>query len=419
MNILWITYAPLGKASQVIEGYSSQSGTWIDATAYALLREENIKLGIACIASKTVKIYDEESRITFWGLNKVRRVSGKIPSQSDIVEWKNILEDFDPDVIMVWGTEYANGLSVLEAAKEIPVLFFIQGVIGRITEYPLGLLSIIDVIREIGFIKAIKFFHYKRNMGMQKRQKYIEELIIEKANGIITDNQWSNSYYRTLMNKNKIYHLPLAVNPIFLENKFDINNIERHSIFTIDGCNPAKGVFHLIKALKNVKNKYPDVKLYIPGRVASRRPKLVFESPYFSYLKALIQKYRLEDNVRFCGQLTSEQMKERLLSCNVFVMPSCVENHSASLREAMYLGVPCITSAVGSVTEFTKYGHDVLSYRYEEEGVLADCICRIFDDKELAAKLGNNAYFSIRQEFPQEIIGKEIKKVYEMVVDNE
>lgn len=45
-----------------------------------------------------------------------------------------------------------------------------------------------------------------------------------------------------------------------------------------------------------------------------------------------------------------------MLESNAFIMMSCIENHSSTLREAMYLGVPCISSAISSVPEFVTHG---------------------------------------------------------------
>lgn len=419
MKVLWVTYAPLGRAALLIEKNNSQSGTWIDATANEFLKNPDIILGIASIASRDCKIVDSMTNITFFGLDEIKRSQTHIVSNKEIEKWANVINDFEPDIIMVWGTEYSNGLAVLKAAARIPVIFFIQGVIGRIIRYPLGNLKRFDIFKECGLISFIKLLHFNKVLKLQRQQQYNEIDMIKKAHGIITDNEWSSSYYRLNIPNVKIYNFPLPVNNIFLNGRHNINNIKEFSIFTIDGCNPSKGIFHLVKALAKVKNIYPDVHLYIPGKIATKKPEFLFESPYYTYLKKLIIKLDLVDNVTFCGQLTPKQMKSYLLNCNVFVMPSCIENHSSSLREAMYLGVPSISADVGSVSEFTNNGKNVLLYRYEEEDVLADSIIQIFNDNNLAYALGKNAYDSIKKVFPQDNLGYQLIKIYNEVIKNE
>ena len=417
MKILWITYAPLGKAGEIIENAKSQSGTWIDATAKMFLNNSNVKLAIACIASKNVKISDEEMNIDYYGVAGVKRVMGKKPDAADALAWKKIIQDFSPNLIMVWGTEYANGLSILDVAGNIPVLFFVQGVVGRIAQYPLGGLSKKEVVKEIGLTNGIKFVYFIRNSCRIYKQKEIEIEMVKKSNGIITDSQWADSYYQASIEGVKTYHFPLPMKQEFLDGKYNLAAIQKHTIFTIDGCNPAKGMFQLIKAISIVRRIYPDVKLLIPGRTPSKKPEFIFESPYYTYLKKLIKQKGLENNVVFLGQQTSEQMKNNLLSCHIFVMPSAIENHSSSLREAMYLGVPSVTTLVGSVDEFTKYGENALTYRYGEEDVLAANIIKLFSDDDFATRLGEKAYDAIRNKYPQTDLGERLLNIYSEVVN--
>lgn len=417
MRVLWVTYAALGRAAQIIEGTSSQSGTWIDATAAALFENKNIQLGVAAIASRDVKIEDAETGITFYGLNTVRRIWGQRPHASDGAYWQAVIEDFAPDCIMVWGTEFANGLSVLDAAGKVPVLFFIQGVLGRIVDYPMGLLQSSELFRYTGPIGLLKALHFKKDHAAQKRQTAFEAEMVRRSAGILTDNDWADSYYRLVAPQVQIYRCPLPINRVFLEDTYTQKERTPYTLFTIDGCNPAKGIFHLIKALAIVKECYPDTKLYIPGAISSRKPTIIFESPYFTYLKKLVKKLGLEENIEFCGRLSSEQMKEKIDSCAAFVMPSCVENHSASLREAMYAGAPCISAMVGSVDEYTQYGHDVLTYRYGEDDVLATHILRLFEDSEYARKLGKNAWYSIRANYPLDDLCAVVSDIYQDVIN--
>lgn len=417
MKVLWITYAALGRAAELLENRFTQSGTWIDATASALVKEQDIELCVASISTSSQTIVDENTKIIYRGVSEIKQVSGRMPAETDTCVWTSIIEDFMPDIIMIWGTEYANGYSVLKAAKNIPVLFFIQGVIGKIVEYPLGLLSMKDVVKRVGPVSAIKFLHFLKNYRAQFRQKEIEKEMVQQASGILTDNEWANAYYNIIAPNTKNFFYPLPVNSIFLEG--ERNNVEKHSIFTVDGGNPAKGLFHLIKAIAIVKERFPDVKLYIPGRVPTKKPAFIYESPYYTYLKKEIKHLKLTSNVVFLGQQTQQEMKEHLLKCNVFVMPSSIENHSSSLREAMYMGVPCISALVGSVVEFTASGDNALTYRYEEEDILAAEIIKLFENDSLAYNMGCRAKATIHDKFSQIGLGRRMKCVYKEVLKHE
>ena len=128
------------------------------------------------------------------------------------------------------------------------------------------------------------------------------------------------------------------------------------------------------------------------------------------YLNKLIQENNLNENIIYTGPLTSEQMFEHLVTCNVYVMPSIVENHSSSLIEAMIVGSPCITSLVGGTASLINHGKNALLYNSLDTDSLAGCIIRIFENPEFAQTLGSGA-FEIRGSRSGSF-GDEMVKIY-------
>jgi glycosyltransferase involved in cell wall biosynthesis len=414
MRVLWITYWPLGRAAEIIENKKTESGTWIDAMRHSLTPCK-IELAQACIASKSVKIQDTDGTI-YYGIEGIKRSFGQSLDLQEADLWKKVITDFDPSVIMIWGTEWGNGAEVIKAANGVPTIFFIQGVLGRIVEHAVGEIKYVELKKHTNFFTRLKWIHYINVNKKQKAQAIFEREMVSLSNGVITDNDWADSYYKLIVDRDSIFHVSLPVNPIFLSGRYDIHTIERYSVFSVACNNPAKGIHILLKAIAIVKKKYADVKLYLPGSVNYREPKILFKQPYLEYLDGLINDLGIKDNVVFCGMLSPNEMKDRLLSCNVFVMPSCVENHSSSLREAMYLGVPTISTEVGSVHEFVTHNINGLLYRYTEYEVLADEICSVFTNDESTIKMGDNAYNSIRGKYPQERIGEQMMDVYNTII---
>jgi glycosyltransferase involved in cell wall biosynthesis len=81
-------------------------------------------------------------------------------------------------------------------------------------------------------------------------------------------------------------------------------------------------------------------------------------------------------------------------------MPSKAENISTSLREAMWVGCPCVTALVGAVPELAHHGKTALCYRYEEYEVLAYEIMKLLNDPELANILAHNGHNLIQERYP-------------------
>lgn len=411
MKVLWVTHSPVGKCGELIAGNSSQSGNWVDATAEKLLYEnKNVILGIATATLNDCKI--EDNGITYFGVGGIKKYMGKKPNSTDKALWRNVIEEFNPDVIVVWGTEFSLGESIVEAAGEIPVLFYIQGVLGVIAHYKYGLLKTNEITKRMGIEKLKIFFNWK-NQKQMERQKKIEISMLQKSAGIIVDNEWAASYYRAVIPTIKVYKHSLVINNAFKTNTYvgDWKN----TIFTIAGTGPHKGLHILIEALKIVSSVIPDVRLIIPGNMTYKNPTMVFQPLYVSYIKKQIERYGLEKNIVFTGRLDSTEMYNNIKHCSVFVMPSCIENHSSSLREAMVVGAPCISALVGSVGEFLMHDKNGLLYRYEEAFSLASQIIRVLSDRELAETLGENATH-IEQKYPREGNGKVLYRIFEKVI---
>lgn len=408
MKILWVMNSPIGIAARALTNASSQSGTWIDATLDAL-NDGNYNISIAAYNTIRNKVIVNRN-LTIYGMGEYC----KIGKNKELGYIAKVLDEIRPDLIQIWGTEYPFGICVIKYAKQrnIPVVFYIQGVMSAISQYPFGGLSIYDLVLHagpIGMLKGVKLVCSKR--GFSKQAQY-EKQMIEESDGYICDNDWVRSYFCWYCEKG--YHHITPVNSVFLNTKWKYRDTNEKVIMTIGGTNAGKGQHKLLEAICFIKRYFPNIKVVIPGEMHFGWK----ENPYVSYLKWYIAKNGLNDNVEFCGQLNSEQMVERLLRADVFVNPSYIENISTSLREAMYLGLPCVTSQVGSLHEIIHHGYNCLSYRYKEANVLAHEILQILNDKGLAIRLGDNAYYSIREKYPQDDVGNNLSEIYKEIVQS-
>lgn len=102
-------------------------------------------------------------------------------------------------------------------------------------------------------------------------------------------------------------------------------------LVTMGRMNYQKGQWHLIRAMRKIAEKYPDVKLLLLGDGELRES-----------LEALIQKYQLEQNIILCGFL--DNPFAILKKCDLYVFPSLFEGFPNALIEALAAGTPCISA---------------------------------------------------------------------------
>lgn len=149
----------------------------------------------------------------------------------------------------------------------------------------------------------------------------------------------------------------------------------------------------MIEAMPYILREFPDAKVYVAGndfiQKATIKDRLRFGT-YANYILHLMDKLNVREHFIFTGLLEEQQMADRYKASNVFVCPSSIENSPNSLGEAQLIGTPVVASYVGGVPNMVEHGNTGLLYRFEEHEMLAQCVCSIFREKELATHLSNN-----------------------------
>lgn len=415
MRVLWITFRCIGYAGTVF-GYSrSESGGWIDALSNALdeqKRNKELEIHILALGNRNETKYDILTQTTYHIVDLNYLSSDEA---QNVRNWHSIIQRINPDLIQIWGTEFPFGKGVEKASSGIPVVFYIQGIINVLHEHPAGDISLLKLLFENHLFAIPRYLELLREIKRYKIQSKIELDMVKNSDGIIVDSKWAAAQY--LLPESKIYYHSLPVNEVFFKDSWSIEGIEKYSIFTVAGKGGLiKGLHNLLYAVAILKKRYPQIKLYVPGASSARTPAFVFDTICVRHLNKIIKKYNLENNVIFVGKLRPDEMKEYICKSNVFVMPSCVENHSSSLREAMYCGCPSIASDAGSAFEFVSHSHNGFLYRYNEYKTLAYYIQLVFDNDELAVTIGANARSTISEKYSQESLGARIMDIYSTII---
>ena len=409
MRILWWVNSPVGHVASLLGYRDIQSGKWIEACFQAIKKEaQDVQIDFVVMGNKKQLVHDKENSSIIIELPIARQRGKRTSTRHEKEMWEQVVELTKPDAIVVWGTEYSNPLDLMDCAHKIPVVVFIQGLISAIAKYPFGNMRFLQLlsVRDIKKLKAI----IRMLIEQQKLLAHVkyEQQIIERSQALISDNHWALSCCDPLGNF-KHYDVPLPISKDFFQHSWNKTMLNQHIIFSIAGSSPAKGLHELLYAAKILLPKYPDLTVLIPGAMAKG-------SIYFRYLERYISTNGLTDHVKFLGKLSSNEMAEQISKSSLFVMPSCIENHSSTLREAMIVGCPCITSSVGGVCELVHDGENGLIYRYGEPKVLAGAIDRLFSNANLAEKIGVNGKKRVIDLYPQDIIGKRMLNVYNDII---
>jgi len=152
-----------------------------------------------------------------------------------------------------------------------------------------------------------------------------------------------------------------------------------------------KGVEHLVRALPQIVRRHPDVKLVLVG-----------SGPLESRLRELVQRLGVTESVVFVGRRSHDQMPQIVAAADVLVLPSLNEGLPRVILEAMATGLPVVATSVGGIPELVTDGRTGLLVRPGDEGALADAVCRVLADPDVAKAWGRAGRDVAEREYERE-----------------
>lgn len=420
MRILWLTNIPIGKTGELFFGKKS-NGLWMDAALAGFEQNEEHRLFVATTAAVKETRSATHNGVTYYLLPDRPSYQYKSGKPSNLAAMTRLLEETAPDIIQLWGAEQQAAADLTHVnGGRIPTVVYIQGVIASLERYFTAGIPTRDILRNYTPSDLLLGSGIYQQMRRYRRQAVTERQVVSAAGNLIGENLWSCAYYRAISPDVRFHACPLPLNRCFADGHWDLQQVHPHSIMCNSSNYSIKGLHMLLRALALVKRSYPDVLLYLPGNHPAGRSGLrnrLLQSGYARYIRRLIRRLDLTEQVKFLPLLSAEQMARQMEQAHVFVVSSAIENHSSSLKEAMLLGVPSIGTYVGGVSEYLRHGENGFLYRFEEPEVLADLIDRIFRSPELAQRLSRNGRADMQALHVDKDLHRRTLEIYQTILE--
>lgn len=384
MKVLWIVNMVFPDVADKLGFKTSASGGWLLDLAKGVAQSDEVELGIMTYyAGKDFVDIEHNGIRHFLFPGGAKRLLYNNRKTGE--DCKKVVEIFKPDVIHIHGTEYAPGYEMLKVHPEKPTLLTIQGVIKRIAEEFYGgfsLWQIIKMSRLKDIVRGKIPLTYKL-LYTKNAKREIE--VLKKVKYVTGRTNWDKATMLAVNPNLKYFRCNYNLrNAFYSAEKWSLDTMTRHTIMTGAGHYSLKGLHIIIKALAILKQKYPDVKLYVPGGGKAQNGRLLHPSSYTKYIEKLITNLGLEENVAFIGNIGPEEVAEYLKISHVCVVPSAMEGASATLCEAMMIGTPSICAYRGGMTDLLTDKVSGFTYDFPEYPQLALRIGEIFENDELA-----------------------------------
>ncbi len=396
MNVLWYVNIIMPGAANLFSLPQSNSGGWLINQSKILSNLFDIKLTICTVTNRVAEIKVAEKENIKYVL---------IPNNQK--EYKNNLEEqldsLKPDIVHIFGTEYAYNTNLTEICNELN-LKFVVSIQGFMTEYAKhysdGLPERFNKINPL--IWLMGKIYYADSIALNKEafriQGQNEFKALQITKNVIGRTSWDKNCVKKANNTINYYHVNECLRGEFYQNEvWSYEKCEKHSIFISQALYPIKGFHKFLNVLPRLIKKYPNIKIHVAGaKHHSLNNKFLdvvvdYFFEYQGYIKNIMKKNNLESYIVFEGSLDAEKMKAAYLKSNLFLSASTIENSPNSVGEAMMLAVPIVASDVGGTSSIVNNNTEALLYDFNDEETLYANICKIFDDEAFAKNIGENA----------------------------
>lgn len=391
----------------------TSTGGWLDVTAQALV-DKGVRLGVICQAPVDKVTELANGAVVQWLLpNTIKLGSNHLPPQHYVHEILKIVEQFNPDLVHVWGVEMYWGLLTARKLIDRPAVLEIQGLEGAYSRVFTADLTFREQVACLGLKELVSRSTMWQRQHAFRVWGHVEEEMIKAHKYINVNSLWTAAHV-SMINPDAI----LQTHHIAIRKAFFNGAKWSHSGRPVLFCSaaysvPYKGLHVAIRALAVLKRRYPDAELRIAGGI--QRGGLL-DDGYVRWMNREARRLGVESQVRWLGALSQEQLVVELACASAAIVPSFVETYCCARLEAMLVGTPTVVTASGGMLDLVDNGRTGLLFQEGDAVMCAAHVVRLIADRAYAEAISKAALAYGQAHCPAEVIGSRHLAVYQDVV---
>lgn len=406
--VLWICNKKPAKISLIKNQSIDSYGGWMDSTCDSITHIGFVRL---CVLFPDIAEYEgAEGDFSFYSFREKKCYD----------RFLDVMKVVKPDIIHIWGTEFEHSNKALDVCEKLHLIdrcvISIQGLVSLYGKHHYTEGIPYKVVRRYTLRDIIKHENIAKGRDRFIQRGKFEIEAIKKSRHIIGRTDWDRAATQMFHPDAKYHFCNESLRDSFYKNVWNIEKMQRKSIFVSQCGYPIKGFHYLLRAMPEIIKRHPSAHIYTTGinlTHLSFKQRLHLSS-YQLYLIELLEKYNLKDHITFLGNLSESEMCKQYLKANVFISASTIENSPNSVGEAMLVGCPVVASNVGGVNNMLNHKKDGFMYQSSAPYMLSYYVNKIFEDDNLAIEFSKNSREHSAQTHNRD---KNIKKLLEIYQD--
>jgi len=173
------------------------------------------------------------------------------------------------------------------------------------------------------------------------------------------------------------------------------------TIGSVGRLSSEKGLRYLLQAFAQIGASQPRVRLILAG-----------DGPERQRLERLAARLRIDDRVKFLGEVPHEQVPQVLARLDIFAMPSTYEGFGVAAIEAAAMEVPVVASNVYGIPDVVDDGVTGLLVPPKDVSALAQALRSLTTDVERRRQMGRAARAFVAERYSWEKNTAQMEALY-------
>lgn len=224
----------------------------------------------------------------------------------------------------------------------------------------------------------ILFLHGGSLPARYERSTKKVDYIFSRAKAIVAPSMYLKSFFESAG-----YKVVLIPNIVDIR-KFPFKKREllQPRLLYVRGFGKIYNPLMTVRTVSILRNEYPNVVLAMLGSDADGS---------LQETQKLIEKLRLEPNVKILGRMTQEEWVRVSSEYSIMVSNPIIDNTPVSVIEGMALGLLVISTNVGGISHFLTDNEDALLVESDDHEGMANAVRQALTNTELSGRIRENA----------------------------
>jgi len=200
---------------------------------------------------------------------------------------------------------------------------------------------------------------------------------------------------------------PIYVIPNFIQNQPCLNlKPNRNQFIFVGRLVFYKNLEVVLKAIKIVKDDFPEIKLIIVG-----------DGPFKNKLQELVKKLNINSNVKFTGYISNEEKSKLISESNALVFPSLFEGFGLVMLESFAQKRPVIVSNVRPMSDIILNKETGFVVDPFDEELWGKALKEVIENPSKSDSMGEKGYKMLQEKYNQDLMYQKLEKMYHNILE--